>query len=129
MRRFRTRFGHVALSVGLLAWLLSIVAAQVHTLRTMHVECDEHGEIVGLQLTGTVHIAPDHDRAQRLDADLDRDHGCMLLGAALVGTPTVAATVFVTGRTMALQPPPPPGSAPRGPPLAYAPKTSPPLMG
>jgi hypothetical protein len=132
MRRLRTRTGHVVLSVGLLAWLLGLVAAQVHDLRAIHVQCDQHGQIVELSLSAGPYAhadAPSQDRVRGSNLEPERDHGCVLLGAVLFTGPTLSGMVPVATRERVERVTPPRQRAARGPPLVYAPKTSPPLLG
>ncbi|MCB9741412.1 MAG: hypothetical protein H6741_29915 [Alphaproteobacteria bacterium] len=122
MKPLRARFARLSLLLGLTAWLLGLSAAQVHRLLVQHVVCAEHGDVLELDSS---RAAPSDEVS--ITSKADHDHDCPLEGIA---------TQSVAAQTLSLPPPlAEPIVAPRlgalvdgvrGPPLAYAPKTSPP---
>jgi hypothetical protein len=133
MRRLRTDLARLWLLLGLTSWLAAVGVQRVHELTVEHVRCVEHGEMHELEPIDQVAHASAHTheagpdlRAE--DPRVDHDHGCALDGALLWALASIAS---------ATAPEPPPAlpqryvvtaGAPRGPPLAYAPKTSPPAI-
>ncbi len=130
MTRRITIFRRCALLLGLMVWLLGSLAQQIHLAAVVHVVCADHGEVVEID-RGHAHAAVD-DRAAgpRLEAPVDgpaHEHGCDLddaLRFALAApdaSHALPAPRALVQRRLSL-----PVGAPRGPPLAFAPKTSPP---
>lgn len=111
----RTRVLSAALTVAVvLAWMGGLSAKLAHEITARHAVCEDHGQLV-------------EDDG---DADEHR-HGC-----ELAGLPSTGAAPELPGPPEdRLAAPAHPvvacwlarAHAPRGPPLAYAPKTSPPL--
>jgi hypothetical protein len=103
------------------------VAAMVHPLQTQHVVCPEHGEVVevGEPEPASAATAEEHLQAP---APLEHRHDCDLGGLMLLTSepglcrPPESPQVELSGPVLARS------QAPRGPPLDYAPKTSPPAL-
>lgn len=128
MDRLRTPAARLLLALGLLAWIGVAWADRLHAYLVVHAVCPDHGEIV--ELAGGGHHAglPDHGGPSIGDADAHdgHEHGCAHLLFQVQALPALAVVY------------PPPSArplvaqavgytaAPRGPPLAWAPKTSPP---
>ena len=122
MTRFRTPFARLALLAGVCAWIVSLLGSQVHETLVQHVICAEHGEVMELA----------HDVSADVDQDPEEEHehGCgfelvPLEQADLAHGSTATAEVAVLPSSAVLAH----ALAPRGPPLAYAPKTGPPTRG
>jgi len=120
------------LVVGLLAWTWGLVFQGVHAVTTVHVRCEQHHEIVEFRVTGGVAADAEGHHHPEIKADHHRphpEHYCVLQGIQLLGTPTIA--VLAPSRFLQYVPlrqvRPRTSDAPRGPPLEYAPKTSPPV--
>jgi len=127
MDRLRAPAARLLLALGLLAWIGASWADQLHAYLVVHAVCPDHGEIVELA-HGEALTASHADGPSVGDADVDDDHehGCATLWCQVVGLPTLAARApaptakpLTTSRSWST-------AAPRGPPLAWAPKTSPP---
>ena len=128
MHLLRTRAAYIVLVMGLLAWVWGLVFQNVHSVTAIHVRCDQHDEVVEYAAGGPAavdlhdpEIGVDHDRVHP-------DHHCVLQGIQLLGTPTIAvlAPSRFQQNVSSRQRRPTTRGAPRGPPLDYAPKTSPP---
>lgn len=121
------------LTLGLFAWVSGSFASSVHTLLVQHVVCPDHGEIVELDPhEHTATNAPESSDRTAISSSGPHghpDHGCSDDLADRIGVPGiawVAPYVHTSRRVVDVQR----GvDAPRGPPLAYAPKTSPPTLG
>ncbi len=114
----------LAMLVGLCAWLGGSVAQLVHEAVVTHVVCPEHGEV--LELDGQAKAArADASEIRSASPDL-HEHACDF--ELVTFASTVPALAAWTGPAVpALDSHPlARAQAPRGPPLAYAPKTSPP---
>ncbi len=119
MRPLRT----AAALFAALAWAMGSVAAVLHEASTVHVVCDDHGHVLELE-AGHVD-APVHDTLSQGEHD-DHDHGCAFAPASTgVEATAQSDTTIPSVPPLALRPSVRP-DAPRGPPLAFAPKTSPP---
>ncbi len=115
----------MVLMAGLLAWLLGALSIRVHQIQVMHAVCADHGEVIELT---EAPAQSDRDPARSAPEAHDHDHGCPLDSLAddpgeqeetVLPLPAVrASTVPLLARAQ----------APRGPPLSYAPKTSPPPL-
>jgi hypothetical protein len=107
-----------------MAWVAGSLAVSVHQIVVQHAVCAEHGEVFELA------DAADHQAdGSTLRADLSdtHEHDCDFDVLALDPIPTVSAAApghFALHRPKLAAPDL--AQAPRGPPLAYAPKTSPP---
>lgn len=109
-------------------WLGSTIALQVHERLVQHIMCAEHGHTIELGYHhDTDHPADGQRRWRGAPQGDGHHHACEHEGVA---TPTVPfAAHLQTPLPPVLWPstaPPTLRVAPRGPPLAYAPKTSPP---
>ncbi len=100
--------------------MLALLGSQVHETLVQHVICAEHGEVVELAHDGPAEVAPDTDE--------EHEHGC---GFELVPLEqadlTHAVAAMVDFAPLRSSPVLARSLAPRGPPLAYAPKTGPPI--
>jgi len=99
----------------------------MHEALVQHAVCAEHGEVV--ELDGEVISAAPANGPQLRALDLvdEHEHGCGF-DLVLVDEVVISPAVDATAAAAVLPEPGPmatPGT-PRGPPLAYAPKTSPP---
>jgi hypothetical protein len=126
--RWRTRIARICLMVGLCAWVLGSFASALHELVVQHVVCAEHGELVEAGQGGDALVA--HGGGPELRAPAPEpahDHGCVYELVGFGGVPDRGPALAMT----ALSWPEPAllagAAGPRGPPLAVAPKTSPPL--
>lgn len=114
---------HIALAlIAALCQAGVIVGSVVHEASTVHVVCEDHGHVLELD---DHHEAPFEDGLSAGEHD-EHEHGCAFAGAGFgadvpahtgVALPQVPPLVAVS----TVSP-----DAPRGPPLAFAPKTSPP---
>lgn len=129
MHKARAIAARLALLLALVAWAGGQVASSVHRLQVLHVQCVEHGHTIERSLA-------DGGQAQARTADElkappdcgEHSGHCALHALPQVAHPPVVASL----------PPPPPvdgrdtlpwvSTWARGPPLAYAPKTSPPSL-
>lgn len=133
---FRLRAAGWVWVSALLAWVISGTAALEHQYAVAHVWCAEHGELMELDRDRTSASASEGVTASasdgvtvselRVSAE-HHDHGCCLPGTA---TPTDELPVLLNPPVVSLPAWPAMAVtttlAPRGPPLVYAPKTSPP---
>jgi hypothetical protein len=118
--------------LGLLAavaWVLSALAGQIHGLRTVHAVCLQHGELIDVPARqADAHADGDRSGPTAWLGAPDDDHGCRI--EVLVPLEPLPV-VFVRAAhrlSFPLVDPLAAHEAPRGPPLAYAPKTSPPAL-
>lgn len=128
MNVWRTRAARIALMVGLCGWVAGLFSSLIHEVLVEHVVCPEHGEIIELG-DGTAHAETTTDGPELFasDAPADHEHGCLEEILMLEGMQVV--TLHLGVPTDLVWPAPPVlaiRQAPRGPPLSYAPKTSPP---
>jgi len=120
-----TTAARAALLLGLLAWLGGSVAQMAHHVLVAHVVCAEHGEVVEADAHSTrAHVAAPELRSA--DADTP-EHGCDFELATFTATVPTFTGVAVAADRVADSRPLTRARAPRVRPLAYAPKTSPPL--
>jgi hypothetical protein len=115
--------------VAALLWAWTVSAGQVHRLLVDHVVCDTHEQSVEQHRAAgpsadassgagpTWHAAPAHG---------DHDHGCATASLAPSEPPPLVALRAVSRLSWATVDPLAVAEAPRGPPLDFAPKTSPP---
>lgn len=109
-------------------WLWSTSASEVHHILVKHVVCAEHGELSEVRGHGDTVQSDQADHPSiAADAPAHPDHGCAGLVATPDRAPPVLGTPRVTRAALLVADPLTTPAAPRGPPLAYAPKTSPPL--
>ena len=121
------------LTLGLFAWVFGSFASGLHYILVEHVICADHGEVVELDRHGHTAMATPESSDQTAISSTGShghpDHGCSDDLADRIGVPAiawVAPYVHTSRRVADVQR----GvDAPRGPPLAYAPKTSPPTLG
>lgn len=114
----------------LIVWLTTGNAAFVHEYSVAHVWCAEHGEVVELSARASTASSEDGPTLSAGAQDNDHhDHGCALPGVpattddlpVLCAPPAPQAIAWpLVAVVLSL--------APRPPPLAYAPKTSPPAL-
>lgn len=131
MDSLRIRILRPLLTASLLVWMLGLTAGLVHPLRVAHVECPEHGELIELKGDGVAVAAPSEagPSVSKAGGPEVHDDGCMLGAAHLVAATLVpspawqAASLDFPVQVVVIT-----EGAPRGPPLAYAPKTSPPAL-
>ena len=126
MDRLRDRLARFTLLLGAVAWVLGWSASLVHQSVTVHVECEVHGDLVDVGHQGFV-AADAHDVAKSLAPADDHDHDCSLHALGVARVPLVHGPVAQVDRIVRVDEPFPALNAPRGPPLRYAPKTSPPV--
>ncbi len=116
----------IALTLGLCAWVLGSFASGLHYLLVQHVVCADHGELVELDHHDGPAIALADAPEISAIGHAEHDHGCqdeLIDRTGVTSAPWVAAHALGHKRA----PLPMTGAdSPRGPPLAYAPKTSPP---
>jgi hypothetical protein len=125
---WRSPLARFAVLLGAVAWVSGWSASLVHHSLTVHVTCEVHGDLVDVGHAGpSVGVAErDHDVARALDVADDHDHDCALQALGVARIPAVAWPSALSTRLERPDDPVPAERAPRGPPLAYAPKTSPP---
>lgn len=127
MVRLRQRWSIAVLLVTLVAWVGGLTAQVLHEAAVAHVVCAEHGEITELH-DGEREAAPAVTDA----GDEDHDHDCDLAGLPGFGPGEIAIGAVVAPPLAVERPAPEPWTADapaRGPPLTWAPKTSPPHLG
>ena len=114
-----------ALLLAALAWMVCDALSEYHQLVVQHVVCPEHGELLELAQDGAQHGSGQH---QVLPASglSDHGHGCSLQGLPSPEGASAAPNVVQHPARITQAPLLAQALAPRGPPLAYAPKTSPP---
>jgi hypothetical protein len=114
---------------AMLAWTGGQLAASLHKLETIHVRCAEHGHVIEIELATVAaadHVHPQQDELRAAPDCQDHEQHCLhqllpqtRLASAAAPPPLPAlahpASLFAARQHDA-----------RGPPLAYAPKTSPP---
>jgi hypothetical protein len=111
-----------------LVWLWTVIVGQIHDLRVLHVVCPEHHEVIELHPSA---VADDGHHRAELTAGASahaHDHGCVIGSFPSLGTPTGPAVVRLALRVRPIGEPVPVSPPARGPPLDYAPKTSPPSV-
>ncbi len=119
--RVSNRYRPIATMLLCIAWLFGGVLGELHHVIEAHVVCAEHGVI-------------EHDVEAATDADADGDadeHGdqCQddLVPALPVPIPGQAISLAATDTPLPITPLVD-GFSARGPPLSFAPKTSPPCL-
>lgn len=126
---WRSHLRRFALLLGAVAWVSGWSASLVHQSLTLHVTCETHGDVVDVGHGASFVSADDHhDVIGALDADDAHDHDCAFQALGLARIPHVAGVVAHVASFTRQDDPAPTIRAPRGPPLAYAPKTSPPSV-
>jgi len=131
MRRLRTNTARLWLLIGLLAWLCTTSAQQVHEAVVQHIRCADHGQLVEVD-SHTSHADASasldgNDSNDSNDSD-EHDQHCDLDLSLAVALPTLTPPLVPHLGRWAPEQQPPQLGAPRGPPLTWAPKTSPPTI-
>lgn len=129
IRRLPRSLVHGLLALSAAVWLFSGVASGLHHLLVRHVVCADHGELVELDDEHAAAAAvPSEGPELRAVDHHDHDHGCDELLVDRLALPTAHAKpahfLVLSWRSAPMTG----AEAPRGPPLAYAPKTSPPSL-
>jgi len=127
------RCRHSALRVlgmfAALLWAWSLHAGQLHQLRGAHALCLEHVQVVDVPAGHTDVASIDHPGGDSAWATTpDTDHGCVVQILVPPDLLQVVAVRDVRRLTFPVVDPLAAREAPRGPPLDYAPKTSPPAL-
>ena len=107
-------------------------AQQVHEAVVQHIRCVDHGQLVEVDSHGE-HDAlaathTDTDADPDAPADDEHDQHCDLDLSLAVALPTLTPPLIPHLSRWAPDEQPPSLGAPRGPPLTWAPKTSPPTF-
>jgi len=129
MIRWRSWTAKLSLLTGLCAWLVVSFVAIVHEVVIQHVVCAEHGEVLELDTAIATDIASKTagPNIRAAGTDLAEEHGCafemVFLEHGVVGAPIPTLNAWSAPQAGFVAT----AHAPRGPPLAYAPKTDPPL--
>lgn len=131
LRRFRGRRVHLLGLIAALLWAFTVSAGQVHRILVAHAVCEEHHEIVESRTSAS--RDPDegaqrHGPSARV-ADPHGKHGCEVGVLAPSGPPPAVVVHRVALRVLGPAEQIVRAHPPRGPPLEYAPKTSPPAVG
>ncbi|MEQ1502918.1 MAG: hypothetical protein ABMB14_11845 [Myxococcota bacterium] len=125
----RRRSTRVLAILWLAVWVVSTGASELHEIVVRHTICPEHGELIELPNPGPRASAgsdADHGPVAVAGTGSHRDDGCLGL-PPIPDRPAGAHRVpLVTRACLVTSDPTADPAAPRGPPLAYAPKTSPP---
>jgi len=115
------------LLLGVVAWVSGWSASLVHQSLTLHVTCETHGDVVDVGHGAQVASDDgDHDQISALDAADAHDHDCAFQALGVPRIPSLHGVAAHPVEVTRQDDPLPSVRAPRGPPLAYAPKTSPP---
>ncbi len=124
MVHFRSRLAHVFLLMGLVAWVVGVGARYVHAASETHQVCAEHGELVDV-----AHDSQPSDQLQITSAvpDGDHSHDCALQAMPGFAIQVTSTAPLVLPKQIAKSERSVRTDPARGPPLAFAPKTSPPL--
>lgn len=117
MRHLRHQ-ARLPLLLGLLAFLVASTGALLHDILVQHEVCDEHGEVV--------EIDPNADADEDHGDEDEHDHDCSFEGLATLATSELPTVDLPRADLPPHAAPDLTAAAPRGPPLAFAPKTSPP---
>ena len=128
LRVFTHRLPRALSLLAAVLWLWNATTSEVHHLVVKHVVCAEHGELSEVKSHGGAAVSEPGAHPSIVAADAEHpDHGC----AGVLPTPDRAPAVLGAPRMhrapLVVADPTCTPAAPRGPPLAYAPKTSPPL--
>ena len=129
MNRSRTLAARICLVAGLFAWVLSSFHAVLHKLVVEHVVCAEHGEVVELAHADSDTVAAEAKGPEiraRAPAP-EHAHGCLFELVVFDGLEVDSTSPPSTSTLWAGLTPRVTLNTPRGTPLLYAPKTSPPL--
>lgn len=116
----------VVLLAGLLAWVLGQWASLKHQIEVLHVRCAQHGELIEVAAEDAESaLHAEVAQVSAPDAE-EHEHGCHIPLQSDVHLQVIKLTSSLSEPVYIAPVRGIPG-APRGPPLAYAPKTSPPL--
>lgn len=110
--------------LGAAAMVLAPLLVSAHQAHVQHVRCLEHGEVIELVQADSEH-QDHHDPVVVPASPDDHDSHCSV-AEGLASALTVQHRVHVVTTALVADAPVLLSAAPRGPPLAYAPKTSPP---
>lgn len=120
------------LALSAVLWMLGATAQQLHQLTVRHITCPEHGEVLELsaaQGDDSVGSAPqDLPSVSDATGDLDHDLGCGVPALVHAASFTHQPSWTAPDDAPLLSHPAAHAHPARGPPLAYAPKTSPPRL-
>jgi hypothetical protein len=111
-----------------LVWVWSVCAGQLHELRAIHAVCAEHGHLVDVAASTDGEAHDDAPGPTVRAATAIDDHGCVIEVLVPLEPSPVVLLRAVHRLAFPLVDPLAARQAPRGPPLAYAPKTSPPAL-
>jgi hypothetical protein len=121
----------VLITAVLCVW--SVHAGQLHQLRAAHAVCLEHMHVIDVQADAAGYAAVSPDRAASgpiASAAIapDDEHGCRVQVLIPLELPPITVVRHPRPLTHVAIDPLAAHEAPRGPPLDYAPKTSPPAL-
>lgn len=131
MSRTRAILLRLLVLTALLAWTGGQLAASLHKLETVHVRCAEHGHVIEIELATVAsadHVHPQQDELRAATDCGEHEQHCLhqllpqtpqVQSQALPGLPQGSQPLLVVAATH---------HDARGPPLSYAPKTSPPAI-
>jgi hypothetical protein len=125
MRQVRAQLARFTVLLGVFAWVTGWGASLVHQSVTLHATCEVHGDVVDVGHSASA----DRVAVKALDVAADHDHDCAFHALGVARAPSLHTPVAHVEREVRADAPWPDLDAPRGPPLRYAPKTSPPLNG
>lgn len=131
MSQVRAVLVRLVVLAAMLAWTGGQLASTLHKLETVHIRCAEHGHVIEIERSTVASAGHVHAPQDELRAASDcGEHEAHCLHQLLPQTPAVSAAAPMGLPALAH-----PASLPsvhqhdaRGPPLAYAPKTSPPAI-
>lgn len=116
--------------VAAVVWAWTVSAGQVHRLLVEHAVCDEHGQTIEVHHAEdpTAEAAPERGPTwSAAPGHAEHDHGCTVSSVPPNEAPPVVALRAVSRRSWTTLDPLAVAEAPRGPPIDFAPKTSPPV--
>lgn len=129
MHRFTSFAARAVAFVAMVLWAGANTASGVHAYRVLHVVCSEHGELSDVQLTdGSDHGHAAKTATASAGAVAHPDH-CAFAQLSIDRAPRAKAPGAALSEALVTSDPTVDPGIPRGPPLAYAPKTSPPAVG
>ncbi len=122
--RLRRHLRSLLFSLTVVSWISGQLAVSIHQATTWHTRCIEHGELI------EVSSAHANATSQSIHApDSGHEHGCSLQDVlSLASIPPGAVQTALPSPCPELPLLTAAGGA-RAPPLRFAPKTSPPLIG
>ncbi len=128
MVRRHPLIGRALATLAMVLWVVGSMCVQLHEALYVHVMCAEHGVVEHVE--SGQRVGPDGGEGPSLAVLPTADHGEACTDHALPSVPpSLPGLIVSTAPTLALPAPAPlvDQGAPRGPPLGYAPKTSPPV--